>query len=157
MLADENALIRINSPSVWYDLRTLPYNIGKINSIAPISGDSCWINTSVGLFSLGKNSFEKIQSPVGGISIGILSIPNIGIISFGEFGAALWIDGKWNHFYKKGWVYDAQISEGGIMMSTPQGSELAKRNLENEELWGIKSFIESVLDKSPKKLQDSRR
>lgn len=152
MLADENALIRINSPSVWYDLRTLPYNIGKINSIAPISGDSCWINTSVGLFSLGKNSFEKIQSPVGGISIGILSIPNIGIISFGEFGAALWIDGKWNHFYKKGWVYDAQISEGGIMMSTPQGSELAKRNLENEELWDFKSFIDSVFVKSPKQI-----
>jgi hypothetical protein len=54
MLAEQNALIRINSPSVWYDLRTLPYNIGKINSIAPISVDSCWVNTSVGLFSLGK-------------------------------------------------------------------------------------------------------
>ena len=152
MLAEQNALIRINSPSVWYDLRTLPYNIGKINSIAPISVDSCWVNTSVGLFSLGKNSFKNIKSPLGGISIGILSLPNVGIISFGEYGAAQWVDGDWHHFYKKGWVYNAQFSEGGIMMSTPQGCELAKRNLENEGLWDFQSFIDSVFVKSEKQI-----
>ena len=151
MLAEENSLIRINAPSVWYDLRTLPYNIGKINSIAPISEDSCWINTSVGLYYLGKKSFENIKLPSGGISIGILNVPDIGIISFGEFGAANWTDGNWNHFYKAGWVYDAEFSGVGIMMSTPKGSVFAARNFENEELWNFESFIDSVFVKSRKK------
>ena len=61
LLAEEDNLTLINSPSVWYDLRTLPYNAGKINSISIISKDSCWLSTSLGFFSVGANSFKNFQ------------------------------------------------------------------------------------------------
>ena len=107
LLAEEDNLTLINSPSVWYDLRTLPYNAGKINSISIISKDSCWLSTSLGFFSVGANSFKKFPNPQGGISIGILHIPGFGITTYGEFGIVKWNNGFWENIYDSEWVYDA--------------------------------------------------
>ena len=122
LIAEENNLTLINSPSVWYDLRTLPYNTGKINSISQISEDSCWLNTSLGLFSVGKNSFKKFPNPEGGITIGILYIPDFGITTFGEFGIAKWNNDFWENIYDSEWVYDAIIEDKGIKLLTSKGN-----------------------------------
>ena len=121
LLAEEDNLTLINSPSVWYDLRTLPYNAGKINSISVISKDSCWLSTSLGFFSVGANSFKKFPNPEGGISIGILHIPGFGITTYGEFGIVKWNNGFWENIYDSEWVYDAIAEDGGIKLLTSKG------------------------------------
>ena len=143
LLAAKNSLLRVDDPSVWYDLRTLPYNVGTINSIASISTDSSWIKTSTGLFSVGPKSSRRIDAPAEGLTMGVMSLPQFGIISFGEFGAYEWRKDKWSSIYNKGWVYSAKAIDRMIILSIPNGDILGKRDEEDLEKWIFKSKIDS--------------
>lgn len=130
-VATEKGLLRMDSPERWFDLRTLPFRIGPIDHIAPFGSDSCWLSSSLGIFSMGPRGIRNHGEPGMGLVSGI-SLQN-GAWCFGEFGLRRFRQGQWQTFGPKQWISELRWKGDSLYIHLAEGWEKAywtlKKNL----------------------------
>lgn len=105
-VATEKGLLRMDAPERWFDLRTLPFRIGPISHVAAHGTDSCWVATSLGIYSLGPEGIRNHGKPGTGLVSGLTL--HQGAWAYGEFGLYRFRSGQWENMGLTTWVTDVR-------------------------------------------------
>lgn len=115
-IASDRDLIRIDEPERWFDLRTLPFEIGSIDQVEVFNSDSCWLATSKGVYSIGQHSCKPLPSLGSGVVSGINS-HKVACV-YGEFGLKVFHDGKWDALIADEWISAIQWRGDSLFAKT---------------------------------------